>query len=158
MLFVCMGNICRSPIAHGVFKKFVEEQSLHEVIGIDSAGTYAYRIGDRPDPRARSAAAKRGYDLSKLKARKVDDSDFLQFDYVLAMDNENRQDLLELCEDSNKSKVRLFLEFASDFKLKEVPDPYYGGLNGFETVLDLVEDASRGLLEYIKVNHSLADQ
>ena len=155
VLFVCMGNICRSPTAHGVFQKLVEEQSLHNLIRIDSAGTYAYHAGERPDPRARTAAAKRGYDLSKIKARKIDVSDFLQFDYVLAMDNENREDLLELCEKNQKRKIKLFLEFAKGSKNREVPDPYFGGLNGFETVLDLIEDASHGLLEYIKKTHSL---
>ena len=155
VLFVCMGNICRSPMAHGVFQKLVLEQSLQQVIGVDSAGTYAYHQGEQPDSRARAAAARRGYDLGHLRARKVNASDFSKFDYVLAMDNENRQDLLALCAENQKSKVRLFLNFARDAETREVPDPYYGGLNGFETVLDLAEDASRGLLEYIRRYHSL---
>jgi len=158
VLFVCMGNICRSPIAHGVFQKFVEAELLHKVVGVDSAGTYAYQAGERPDPRARSAAMKRGYDLNKLKARKIEPADFLEFDYVMAMDNENRQDLLDLCEEGQVGKIMLFLDFAKTAGITEVPDPYYGGLNGFETVLDLVEDASHGLLEHIKANHSFYAQ
>ena len=150
-----MGNICRSPTAHGVFLKYIKEQSLHNLIGVDSAGTYAYNIGAQPDPRARAAAANRGYDLSKLKARKVNAYDFLQFDYVLAMDNTNKQDLLVLCEEEQQNKIRLFLEFTKEFEIKEVPDPYHGGLNGFETVLDLIEEACQGLLGHIKEKHLL---
>ncbi len=150
-----MGNICRSPTAHGVFQKLVQEQSLQQVIGVDSAGTHAYHRGEPPDSRARAAAAIRGYNLEHLRARKISTSDFSKFDYVLAMDNENRQDLLTLCTENQKSRVQLFLDFARDAETKEVPDPYYGGFHGFETVLDLVEDASHGLLEYIRRHHSL---
>lgn len=150
-----MGNICRSPTAHGVFKKIVYDQLLHNHIGIDSAGTYAYHAGEKPDPRARAAAANRGYNLNKIRARKVEVSDFLRFDYVLAMDNDVKQDLLSMCEDSNKKKVRLFLDFSKKSKNKEVPDPYFGGLSGFETALDLIEEASNSLLQFIKANHSL---
>ena len=150
-----MGNICRSPTAEGVFKSIVSEQSLDEKIGVDSAGTYAYHAGDRPDSRARRAAEKRGYDLSAIRARKVSASDFENFDYVLAMDNENKLDLIELSEEEHQNKIKLFLEFSKNKKLKEVPDPYFGGLNGFEMVLDLVEEASKGLLEHIASQHSL---
>jgi len=149
-----MGNICRSPTAHGVFQKLVEEELLHKVIGVDSAGTYAYHAGNRPDPRAKSAASKRGYNLKKLRARKIEPTDFLEFDYVMAMDNKNRQDLLDLCEEDQVGKIMLFLDFAKTANVTEIPDPYYGGLNGFERVLDLVEVASHGLLEHIKANHS----
>lgn len=151
-----MGNICRSPTAHGVFKKLIEIESLEDKIGVDSAGTYAYHQGERPDPRARAAAGKRGYDLSKIRARKVVNSDFEKFDYVLAMDNDNLKDLLEICDHENKERVQLFLNYSTKKhknKLKDVPDPYFGGLNGFEIVLDLIEDASSGLLEHIKAKH-----
>ena len=155
VLFVCMGNICRSPTAHGVFEKHVNDHLLHHLIRIDSAGTYAYHAGEKPDPRACAAAANRGYDLNKIRARKVEESDFLQFDYVLAMDNDVKQDLLAMCDENDKKKVRLFLDYSKASKNKEVPDPYFGGLNGFETALDLIEEASRSLLQYIKVYHSL---
>lgn len=149
-----MGNICRSPTAHGVFQKLIQNEFLEDKIGVDSAGTFAYHSGERPDPRARAAAVKRGYDLSKIRARKVVSKDFEKFDYVLAMDNDNLVDLLEICEDDKKEKVQLFLNYSTNKnKLKDVPDPYYGGLNGFEIVLDLVEDASTGLLEHIKARH-----
>lgn len=152
-----MGNICRSPTAHGVFQKFVEEQSLHHVISVDSAGTYAYHTGDPPDSRARAAAANRGYDLSKIRARKVTASDFLKFDYLLAMDNENKRDLLERCKEEEKARIRLFLDFSVNLKTTEVPDPYYGGSNDFEVALDLIEEASHGLLEHIKAKHPLGE-
>ncbi len=155
---MCMGNICRSPTAHGVFQSFVTSQSLQESIGIDSAGTYAYHAGEKPDPRARAAASKRGYDLNNIRARKVTPSDFLDFDYILAMDNENKRDLLDICEHKHKHKIKLLLDFSKKPKVREVPDPYYGGTNGFETVLDLIEGASQELLEYIKIKHSLESQ
>jgi protein-tyrosine phosphatase len=148
-----MGNICRSPTAHGVFQHFVNEEGLENVIVVDSAGTYAYQVGKKPDPRAISTAAKRGYDLSKLRARMVNQVDFKKFDYILAMDNENYADLLAQCDTEHQVKLKFFLEYATEANLLEVPDPYYGGLNGFENVLDLVEDASRGLLKQIKQTH-----
>jgi len=153
VLFVCMGNICRSPTAHAVFQKFVDDIGLNEVIEIDSAGTYGYHIGKKPDSRATSAAANRGYDLSVLRARKIEQSDFEKFDYLLAMDSENYEDLESKCDRQYKHKIKLFLEFAPHVEVQEVPDPYYGGLKGFEAVLDLVEDASKGLLKHIKLEH-----
>ena len=153
VLFVCMGNICRSPTAHAVFQKLVDDNELNEVIKIDSAGTYGYHIGKKPDARATSAGATRGYDLSVLRARKVERSDFENFDYLLAMDSENYADLESQCDHDFKHKIKLFLEFAQHAEVQEVPDPYYGGLKGFEVVLDLVEAASRGLLEHIKQTH-----
>jgi len=155
VLFVCMGNICRSPTAHGVFQKLVEEQSLQQIIGVDSAGTHSYHTGQQPDFRARSAAAKRGYDLESMRARKIEASDFSTFDYILAMDNENLQDLQAICTENQKSKVQLFLDFAWDPGTTEVPDPYYGKQTGFEIVLDLIENASQGLLDYVREHHSL---
>ena len=143
-------------MAQGVFQDLIYKASLHEKVGIDSAGTYAYHAGEGPDPRAMSVASKRGYDLSYIKARKIDSSDFDKFDYVLAMDNDNKEDLLSLCENSqHKNKIKLFLQFANPSTVKEVPDPYYGGANGFEIVLDLVEEASQGLLRYLKARHAL---
>ena len=148
-----MGNICRSPTAHSVFQQLVDEHDLNNIIEVDSAGTYAYHKGKKPDARASSIADKRGYNLSGMRARKVAEGDFEKFNYILAMDDENYIDLLSQCDNEHKHKIKHFLEFGSQTKLHEVPDPYYGGLNGFEVVLDLVEDASKGLLEHIKATH-----
>ena len=136
-------------MALGVFRQHVEEQGLEHVIGADSAGTHAYRAGEHPDPRARVAAAKRGYDIGKIKARKVEAADFLKFNYLLAMDKENQQDLLERCEEKQKSKVQLLLDFAVNVRATEISDPYYGRLDDFETALYLIEEASHGLLEHV---------
>jgi len=152
VLFVCMGNICRSPTAHGVFLKIIKDQSIDQLIEVDSAGTHAYHVGEEPDPRSQSAALQRGVDLSPLRARKVKVSDFKNFDYVLAMDYDNYSNLEHICPAGYEHRLRLFLDFASEFEEKEVPDPYYGGDKGFEHVLDLIEDASRGLLKEIYVD------
>lgn len=149
VLFVCMGNICRSPTAEGVFQNLIQKHSLENRISVDSAGTFAFHAGEVPDKRARDAAAKRGYDLSKIKARMVEKNDFLNFNYVLAMDLENLQNLKELAKPNTKAQVKLFLDYAAKVKVKEVPDPYYGGMKGFEKVLDLVEEASLALLMHI---------
>lgn len=154
ILFVCMGNICRSPMAHGVFQSLVEKHSLQETIGVDSAGTYAYHAGEPPDPRARAVAAQRGYSLEHLRARKVRAPDFTAFDLILAMDRQNHEDLLARCPEPRKDQVRLLLDFARRTGHEEVPDPYYGGLDGFEAVLDLIEDACSGLLEYVQTRHT----
>ena len=154
VLFVCTGNICRSPTAHGVFCKLVQNQSLQNLIEVDSAGTHAYHTGEQPDSRARAAASKQGYDLEHLRARKIDASDFAKYEYILAMDNQNIRDLLAVCENSEESKIQLFMNFARNRRLIEVPDPYYGTSKGFEVVLDLVEDACNGLLEFICKHHS----
>ena len=150
-----MGNICRSPTAQGVFEKLVNEHSLADRILIDSAGTHAYHIGESPDTRASEAALKRGIDLSGQQARRVSPADFEQFDYVLAMDSSNYADLSELCLPEHSPKLRLFLEFAEFPETREVPDPYYGGTTGFERVLDLIEEASVGLLKSIRREHKL---
>jgi protein-tyrosine phosphatase len=150
VLFVCLGNICRSPSAEGVFRKLVEEQGLEEVIEIDSAGTHAYHVGAAPDDRAQEAASRRGIDMSSLVGRRVDHGDFYIFDYVLAMDESNEYHLREMAPAEEIHKIRLFLEFAPQRSEREVPDPYYGGHSGFEHVLDLIEDASEGLLADIK--------
>ena len=152
VLFVCMGNICRSPTAEGVFRHYVREAGLAEHIKTDSAGTHAYHVGDSPDRRARSAAERRGVSLDDIRARRVRSEDFERFDYVIAMDRDNLAMLIDQSEPEHHEKIRLFLEF-SDSHEDEVPDPYYGGAAGFERVLDLVEDASKGLLEMLRKNH-----
>ena len=149
VLFVCMGNICRSPTAEGVFRHLVEEGGLSDHIEIDSAGTHAYHINEPPDRRASAAAERRGYTLTKIRARRVVEMDFERFDYIIAMDRDNVQRLVEQADVEHHDKIRLFLEFANAQE-DEVPDPYYGGAAGFERVLDLVEDASRGLLEMLR--------
>ena len=149
VLFVCMGNICRSPTAEGVFRHFVAEAGLDAVIRVDSAGTHAYHVGEPPDRRAKAAAERRGFSLEKIRARRVTGADFERFDYLLAMDRDNLSLLRELSEPRHHGKIRLFLEFA-DGHGSEVPDPYYGGAAGFERVLDMVEEASRGLLETLR--------
>ena len=147
VLFVCMGNICRSPTAEGVFRRMVDEAGLSDRVEIDSAGTHAYHVGEPPDRRAQAAARDRGYDLSDQRARRVVPEDCHRFDHVLAMDSDNLARLEELCGAGN---VSLFLEFADDVSVSDVPDPYYGGGDGFERVLDLVEAGARGLLEDVR--------
>lgn len=152
VLFVCMGNICRSPTAEGVFRHLVREQNLEGRITVDSAGTHDYHIGLPPDARSQKAAARRGYDLSRLRARQVSREDFAVFDHVLAMDQHNLGLLQSLCPQPRHDRLKLFLDFADGLSLREVPDPYYGGAQGFEQVLDLVENAARGLLRHIQIN------
>ena len=146
VLFVCMGNICRSPTAEGVFRHHVNESGFADRIFVDSAGTHAYHVGEPPDRRAYAAAERRGISLAEINARRVTDDDFERFDYIIAMDVDNQMRLLEQAPDEHRPKVQLFLSYASVSET-EVPDPYYGGAAGFERVLDLVEEASRGLLE-----------
>jgi protein-tyrosine phosphatase len=153
VLFVCMGNICRSPTAHGVFRKLVTESGLVERIEIDSAGTHAYHVGEAPDRRARTTAERRGIDLADLRARKATPEDFIAFDYVLAMDQDNYFALLEICPKGMEHKLQLFMDFAPEMRTREVPDPYYGGPTGFERVFDLVEAAAQGLLDEIRRKH-----
>ncbi len=150
ILFVCLGNICRSPTAEAVFRQVAAQEAPDLQIQVDSAGTAAYHVGQAPDPRTRAAALRRGYDLSALRARVVGPSDFERFDLILAMDSENLSDLRRLAPQTARARVRLFLEFAPDLGTTDVPDPYYGGSNGFEEVLDLVEAASRGLLRHVR--------
>lgn len=153
VLFVCLGNICRSPTAEGVFRDLVAREGLASQVEADSAGTYAYHEGEAPDSRSQAEALGRGYDLSVLRARKVRRQDFEDFDYVLAMDASNLSDLQSQCPPDAKARVELFLTYARGTSLSEVPDPYSGGPQGFSKVLDLVEDACRGLL--IEVRESL---
>jgi len=150
VLFVCMGNICRSPTAEGVFRRLLEQEAPELEILVDSAGTHAYHVGHPPDPRACRAAERRGVDLRTQRARQVTVEDFARHELVLAMDRDNYAQLIELCPVEYRERVRLFLEFAPGLGRDEVPDPYYGGSNGFEHVLDLVEEAARGLLEHLR--------
>ncbi|UZE97956.1 low molecular weight protein-tyrosine-phosphatase [Alkalimarinus alittae] len=153
VLFVCLGNICRSPTAHGVFDALLKSEGLADKVAVDSAGTAAWHIGKTPDNRSQAAAKNRGVDLSYIRARQVEASDLDEYDYVLAMDKSNLENLTELSTPENRNKVKLFLEYAQHHIESEVPDPYYGGAKGFNTVLDLVEDASAGLLDDIKKRH-----
>ena len=150
VLFVCMGNICRSPTAHGVFRELVRREGLEDRIVIDSAGTHAYHVGNPPDRRAQATAVTRGIELSDLRARQVEERDFEHFDYILAMDEDNLAILRSQCPPQHAHKVRLFLEFAPQRYEREVPDPYYGGVQGFEYVFDLVEEAAEGLLAHVR--------
>ena len=149
VLFVCTGNICRSPTADGVFATMLAAQGLADRVHVDSAGTHNYHPGVKPDTRTRSAASRRGYDLGHLRARVVVAEDFERFDYVIAMDRANYHDLLRSCPEVRHDRVRMFLSFAEHLGVDEVPDPYYGGADGFETVLDLVEVASEGLIRHL---------
>ncbi len=150
VLFVCMGNICRSPTAEGVFLSLIKEQKVNDQFEIDSAGTHAYHVGEAPDLRAQKAAKDRGVQLSHLKARKVVFGDYDDFDYLLAMDDENYQMLTDASPEHHKNKIKYFLDYAPQVNTREVPDPYYGGKYGFETVLDMVEEASLGFLQSLR--------
>jgi len=150
VLFVCLGNICRSPTAEAVVRALAAREWPELGLEVDSAGTAGYHIGEPPDPRMRAAAARRGYDLTALRARIVEPSDFTRFDLILAMDRENLAVLRRRAPEETRERVHLFLEFAPHGELQEVPDPYYGGPNGFEEVLDLVEAAARELLNYLR--------
>lgn len=153
VLFVCMGNICRSPMAHGVFRQLVRDEGLAEYIEIDSAGTHGYHLDEPPDRRAILTAARRGVEIDDLRARRAEPRDFHDFDYVLAMDQENYLSLSAICPRGMEAKLSLFMDFAPELRAREVPDPYYGGPGGFETVFDLVEAASRELLAHIRERH-----
>jgi len=149
VLFVCMGNICRSPTAEGVFNKLLDDLGTANRFVVDSAGTHAYHVGESPDSRAQQTARSRGVRLSDIRARKVAASDFDEFDYILAMDSDNYQLLIDASPSQYHHKIKLFLEFALDREENNVPDPYYGGQNGFEHVFDLVEDASQGFYQTV---------
>jgi protein-tyrosine phosphatase len=150
VLFVCMGNICRSPTVEGVFRQVAGRELPERRIRIDSAGTHAYHIGKPPDPRAQRAALRRGIDLSTLRARRIDEADFATFDLVLAMDPLNIAVMEEVCPPEFRGRIRLLMEFAPSLGRQDVPDPYYGGANGFEYVLDLAEDAATGLIAHLR--------
>lgn len=146
VLFVCMGNICRSPTAEAVFRNLLKEEAPELRIEIDSAGTAGYHIGDPPDARSQRAARRRGIDLGGLRARQVTPEDFAHFDLILAMDRDNLHRLEEMRPPQSRAQVQLFMEYAADPDRLEVPDPYYGDAGGFEEVLDLTTAASRGLI------------
>ena len=149
ILFVCMGNICRSPTAEGVFNKVIQDKGMVNHFIVDSAGTHAYHVGEQSDTRSQQMARSRGIDLSKIRARKVVQSDFEHFDHILAMDSDNYHILLTESPEQYRHKIKLFLDYAPERKEKDVPDPYYGGQNGFAHVFDLVEDASKGFYDSV---------
>ena len=151
VLFVCLGNICRSPLAHGVFEGVLRRERLEDEVLVDSAGTGNWHVGELPDDRALSAASLRGVDISSQRARQITSDDCQNFDYILTMDEENYRTVTALCRGS--AVVRPFLDFAADSPERVVPDPYSGGSDEFERVLDLVEEASEGLLEDIRERH-----
>jgi protein-tyrosine phosphatase len=151
ILFVCLGNICRSPAAEGVMKSIIEKNNYKDQIEIDSAGTIDYHAGEQPDARMKTSAKKRGYILDSVARKFNPDVDFEYFDYIVAMDNENYYTLLELdLEGKYIDKIHKIIEFSSLKDVDEVPDPYYGGSSGFETVLNILEDACSGLFNKIK--------
>ena len=151
---VCLGNICRSPTAHGIFQKMIEDNGLIDKIEVHSAGTGSWHIGENPDPRSIEAAAVRGYRIDSLVARQVEASDFQRFHYILAMDHSNLKDLRALCPAAYRPKLKLLLDYAES-GYDAVPDPYYSGARGFELVLDLVEQACQRLLAVIRTQHAL---
>lgn len=156
VMFVCMGNICRSPTAHGVFRKLVEDEGYSDDIYIESSGTHAYHVGEPPDTRAQQTAHQRGIDLSDLRGQRVKLSDFAEFDYILPMDQDNYDILLSDSPKEHREKIMMFLNFAPAITVSDVPDPYYGGAGGFDQVFDMVEAGSRGLLDDIMQKHGLS--
>jgi len=150
ILFVCLGNICRSPMAEGLFRRELERRGLDHLVQVDSAGTGPWHVGEPPDARAQRAIARRGVDISSLRGRQVKHADLNAFDLILAMDGENLSDLLAMANDEQAGRIRLFLEFAPQAGTREVPDPYYGGEEGFEHVLDLLQQAASGLADHVE--------
>ena len=150
VLFVCMGNICRSPTAEGVFRKILVDADLTAEIEVDSAGTHDYHVGASPDTRATLHAAKRGYDLTTLVGRQISARDFDYFDYILVMDEMNHRNVKSICPSRNLAKVELLLNYSDHYHGEEVPDPYQGNERGFENVLDMIEDGCKGLLEFLQ--------
>jgi protein-tyrosine phosphatase len=154
VLFVCLGNICRSPIAQGVFEEVVRREGLQGEIEADSCGTHSYNLGKAPDERAQESATRRGIDISSQRARRLTPEDCRRFDYILVMDKKNLRRVKWRCK-GGAAEVRLFLDYAPELPEQEVPDPYHGGTEGFELVMDLVQAASEGLVEDIRRRHLL---
>ena len=150
VLFVCMGNICRSPTAEGVFAKLIKDQNVEEYFSLDSAGTHAHHVGEPPDLRAQKVAKERGVELTHLRSRKITEDDFEEFDYLLVMDDDNYSILNDVCPDEHKVKISYLLDYAPELNERQVPDPYFGGRYGFERVLDMVEAASIGFLASLR--------
>ena len=150
VLFVCMGNICRSPSAEGVFRHLINEAGLADVVGVDSAGTHGFHIGEAPDARAMAAASKRGYHIEPRVARQVSAEDFREFDMILVMDWENLSALQQQCPKIYHHKLMLLMRFANEYEEATVPDPYYGGTEAFSKVLDYLEDACQGVYEVVR--------
>ncbi len=150
VLFVCMGNICRSPMAEGVFRHLVRQAGLDEVVRVASAGTHAFHLGEAPDRRAQAAASRRGYEIADLRATRVREKDFDEFDLVLAMDWDNLSALQQMAPKTSHHKLQLLMRFATEHETATIPDPYYGNAQGFEQTLDYIEDACNGLLELAK--------
>lgn len=151
VLFVCMGNICRSPMAEGIFRREIAKAGLLDKVHIDSAGTHSYHIGSKPDQRAQNAANKRGVNISGLRGRQVADADFENFDYILAMDTVNLNNLKRRAPARLHGKLKLLLSYSRKYPNLDVPDPYYGGISGFEENLDMIEDAVQGLIKEIQM-------
>ncbi|WP_026132150.1 low molecular weight protein-tyrosine-phosphatase [Pandoraea sp. B-6] len=152
VLFICMGNICRSPSADGIFRHRLATAGLTDVIAVDSAGTHSYHLGHAPDERTQAAAERRGYDLSALRARRVDADDFVRFEWIVAMDDANVAELMARCPAEYRHKIVRLMDFATRHDATEVPDPYYGGAKGFETVLDYIEDGLDDLLAHLETH------
>ena len=154
VLFVCMGNICRSPTAHGLFLSLVNslerEKKLIECIEVDSAGTHSWNIGSPPAISSQMTAIKHGIDISELRARRISREDYDYYDYIVAMDNGNLKNMLAVCGKQNRHKLKLLLDYAVKTELTEVPDPYGEGMDGFETVYGLIEQGCGGLLRALK--------
>ncbi|WP_339668180.1 low molecular weight protein-tyrosine-phosphatase [Dasania marina] len=155
VLLVCLGNICRSPSAEGVLRQQIKERGLEQRISVDSAGTAAWHIGKSPDQRSIAAAQQRGIDISDLRARAVSPADFNDYDYILAMDLENLSNLKTMAPAECRAELSLFLAFDAQSSHSEVPDPYYGGEQGFNLVLDLVTDASEAFIKHVLKQHTL---
>ena len=154
VLFVCLGNICRSPSAEGIFRKLLEECPEQLTINVDSVGTGGWHIGKPADLRAQKTAKQRGIDLQDLRGRQITEEDFIKNDYIIAMDRSNKSNLLKMCPSYRKTNIHLFLEFTQHYQEEDVPDPYYSGDDGFENVFDMLTATSQGLLEHILQQHA----
>lgn len=155
VLFVCTGNICRSPTADGVFADMVAKAGLSDQIIVESCGLSAYHVGELPDTRSREIAQSRGYDLNHIRSRKIKPDDYTQFDYILAMDDRHLREMRRQAPSESQQKLELFLDYHPELSGQSVPDPYYGGTNGFAHVFDMIEETSRRLLAHLRNQHGL---